>query len=606
MSQSSQWIEKTNSENEKGEVFINIENYRNIIKKIKFKFIRSGITIIIGKNNVGKTNILDYIYDCPEKWNGFDDNNFKKPYKYLPLFFGNNKPILFEKNEKILSDIRANSSSWPVGFWNNERVSTKELKFKYFYKIFYLDLKTFFNFLYNDFETNEMPKKIKIGGCSLKFLENYDENNLRKKVGLNSLTWGEKIKRPEEKWNIRYPKATKGINRLSKDNATNETIYKGVNESIDEEKNLPISTTGSGYLKFKKIETLINSLIENYIESPSDEIYREILLIDEPELLLHPPLITSVSNFLKRLKEKNLTIILSTHSPALLSQFAYDDNVNFAVVKSGKDKKEFLLEEIVYFWDIVEEARESIEETWKNYCDCLKSWTEVKGDKFYLDHWKSLLNEHTLKVFFSEEILFVEGISDYILFTSELLKKEVPKLRKIQVIPIFGKSNYIFFYELTKRLHLKCWFLLDMDKHDIDKKIIQKDLYEEQTLTSSYPENENKSGNCTREKLHTQFFLQHKGNLKNFAEIKDDEIFHSKESRISWFPENMENFLLKEKDDASLWGKHHWKRKETRILGNISLDSFVEERFEKLKESLGEIIKWIEKQRYSENLPLLR
>jgi len=39
-----------------------IKAFRNL-KDVNFEFIRGGITIIVGENNTGKTNLLDYIYE---------------------------------------------------------------------------------------------------------------------------------------------------------------------------------------------------------------------------------------------------------------------------------------------------------------------------------------------------------------------------------------------------------------------------------------------------------------------------------------------------------------------------------------------------------------
>jgi predicted ATP-dependent endonuclease of OLD family len=60
-----------------------------------------------------------------------------------------------------------------------------------------------------------------------------------------------------------------------------------------------------------------------------------------------------------------------------------------------------------------------------------------------------------LKIFFAEKIIFVEGPSDYILLTSEFLRKEIPGLRKVEIIPIFGKSNYIFFDKIAEQMRVK-------------------------------------------------------------------------------------------------------------------------------------------------------
>jgi len=55
-------------------------------------------------------------------------------------------------------------------------------------------------------------------------------------------------------------------------------------------------------------------------------------------------------------------------------------------------------------------------------------------------------------MFFNKEILFVEGITEYIFFTNGFLRKKIPDLGRIEVIPIFGKFNYVFFSKLFKEI----------------------------------------------------------------------------------------------------------------------------------------------------------
>jgi ABC-type cobalamin/Fe3+-siderophores transport system ATPase subunit len=45
----------------------------NNLEDINFSFLKNGITIIVGENNVGKTNLLNYIYEKSEKWDNFDE-----------------------------------------------------------------------------------------------------------------------------------------------------------------------------------------------------------------------------------------------------------------------------------------------------------------------------------------------------------------------------------------------------------------------------------------------------------------------------------------------------------------------------------------------------
>ena len=56
-----------------------IKEFRNL-KDITFEFIKGGITIIIGENNVGKTNLLDYIYERNREW-----DNFEGEYKEIRI-----------------------------------------------------------------------------------------------------------------------------------------------------------------------------------------------------------------------------------------------------------------------------------------------------------------------------------------------------------------------------------------------------------------------------------------------------------------------------------------------------------------------------------------
>ena len=47
-------------------IYLSIEEFCNL-KKLKLELVRDGLTIIVGKNNVGKTNLLNYIYEENKK-----------------------------------------------------------------------------------------------------------------------------------------------------------------------------------------------------------------------------------------------------------------------------------------------------------------------------------------------------------------------------------------------------------------------------------------------------------------------------------------------------------------------------------------------------------
>ena len=104
------------------------------------------------------------------------------------------------------------------------------------------------------------------------------------------------------------------------------------------------SKIGSGY---KSVFSLLYSF---YLAKQSKK--NLIILIDEPELHLHPKL---QDKFIKILFEfsKECQIILTTHSPLFVKQALYNKNVKINVVKEGKKpdeihKEEFLLNEDGY------------------------------------------------------------------------------------------------------------------------------------------------------------------------------------------------------------------------------------------------------------------
>lgn len=106
-------------------------------------------------------------------------------------------------------------------------------------------------------------------------------------------------------------------------------------------------------------------------------------------------------------------------------------------------------------------------------------------------------------------------MTDYLLFNNILKEKLQKELRDVEVIPIFGKFHYIFFYELANWLNLDYWFLLDGDGH----------------LNNSKKNNPN----------HL-FFWEKYG--KGKTEEQNGGIIHGKnEEKISWICSNIEDFL---------------------------------------------------------------
>jgi len=92
-----------------------------------------------------------------------------------------------------------------------------------------------------------------------------------------------------------------------------------------------LNNIGSGY------EMIFALLYSFYLAQQSGK--QLIVLIDEPELHLHPTLQEKFVKFLLEFS-KNVQIILASHSPLLVKQLAFNDKVKISVIQNGQEVSE--------------------------------------------------------------------------------------------------------------------------------------------------------------------------------------------------------------------------------------------------------------------------
>ena len=95
---------------------------------------------------------------------------------------------------------------------------------------------------------------------------------------------------------------------------------------------IDLASLGSGY------EMMFSLVYSFYMSKQSGK--KLIILIDEPELHLHPKLQESFVNFILEISKES-QVILTTHSPLLIKQLAYNEKVKNIVLKKDKEVKEF-------------------------------------------------------------------------------------------------------------------------------------------------------------------------------------------------------------------------------------------------------------------------
>ncbi|CAH1756392.1 10391_t:CDS:2 [Entrophospora sp. SA101] len=310
-------------------------NFRNL-KNIEFEFIKGGITIIVGENNVGIDQRL------PE---------FRKSTSLLDLFS---------------PDSSFSSHSSHLSF----RLRESEGSMTLFYKIYYFDLTT---------STSFLSKKEGFKIEKVKTLPDYG---------------------PEDGF-IRHEEA--GL-----------VTYRGFNKDICHS----LNKMGSGYLKYKTLESLVEDIGVGYEINRSGiprscfptEIKSTILLIDEPELFLHPSLIADLASLIKRAAKNGVTVIFTTHSPDFLGHFIEDlssEENNVDLIMIQRDENNFNLKKPLHFQKIIKEIIDSdvkgnieiiekkIKKGYEEFAD--KKRENVNAPNFYSNDDRNLDEKGNLK-----------------------------------------------------------------------------------------------------------------------------------------------------------------------------------------------------------------
>lgn len=321
----------------------------------------SGLTLIVGENGCGKTSLLDAISMCmldykASSFNIYDMNSTKKEtniifsadqefnvdgsmpnsnFNAIGFKFKANlrsvksksylqSPIVFDQYyiSKDPNKPKPNSPDLRLSVNNpfsGKRFNDTDILFLDKNRIFQIKSGSFnntrFDRLMSDFNSqyikamkkedmpdlnDELNKKIKTGKIENTFLENAI-------IDFEKLS-GERI------W-------LDFINNYEPFSKASFVIKE--NENIQ----IPLSSMGSGY------EMIFSLIYSYYLAKQNDK--KIIILIDEPELHLHPDIQKKFVDFLLKIS-KDSQIILSSHSPILVKQLLYNDNIKTIVINKDK------------------------------------------------------------------------------------------------------------------------------------------------------------------------------------------------------------------------------------------------------------------------------
>lgn len=217
-------------------------------------------------------------------------------------------------------------------------------------------------------------------------------------------------------------------------------------EYVEKDKFIPENQFGLGYTNLMMIVADIITYIDKY---PNDKFNSQINLIaiEEPETYMHPQMqelfIRHINKMVSSLLSKgdknvNSQIIITTHSAHILNSKLHEgnsfNNINYITTKNNNTKCIVLNDEII------------------------KSDIEDNSFVFLKKHIKFGVSE----MFFSDALIFVEGITEYVLLKNRLMESDIYNKYYISIFLINGAHAHVY-DNLIKILNVPTLIITDID-----------------------------------------------------------------------------------------------------------------------------------------------
>ncbi|ETT44731.1 ATP-dependent nuclease [Paenibacillus sp. FSL H7-689] len=209
-------------------------------------------------------------------------------------------------------------------------------------------------------------------------------------------------------------------------------ILKSTNSSVhidsNNQSNMPLANQGTGLQRMSLIY-LIQNMIEKKLLGENDN---KLLLIDEPEAFLHPEAVRALSSSLYKIGQK-MPLMISTHSPVLID--LSEKHTSIQVFRVGRSKAIQLYKSVNDQFDA----------------------NDIKNMKI-LNYIDSYVNEF----FFANKIIIVEGDTEYIAFKHLARQKQY----NVHIIRARGKSTIATIMKVLNQFNSHYVVLHDVDNHE--------------------------------------------------------------------------------------------------------------------------------------------
>ncbi|MGL5733155.1 MAG: ATP-dependent nuclease, partial [Metamycoplasmataceae bacterium] len=166
----------------------------------------------------------------------------------------------------------------------------------------------------------------------------------------------------------------------------------------------------------EKASTGIKALVSLFINGlEGDDISNKVIVIDEIENFLHPEWIELAANLINNLWRKNNIIVLSTHSPLLLTLLMKENPETLSRI----ERKENRAYGNVITWNYLElkkNVMNIINKKKEIFANFLKTQYKDINMNYSDSYIRSILSEETCNIFFYKNPKIVEGSTEKIYF----------------------------------------------------------------------------------------------------------------------------------------------------------------------------------------------
>lgn len=285
-------------------------------------------------------------------------------------------------------------------------------------------------------------------------------------------------------------------------NELNEIILKEIIKNIEiklQYSEMDLKYQGTGFQRVLTLLMLKNSLSS----SLTDEEDNQILLIDEPEVFLHPDAIRGIKNILYNLNSKGIQTIISTHSPIMIDFTKKRSLMLFKIIDNEENNKNI-----------------------KILLDGKKVLSNESNEEYKL---LNLINPFLNEYFFADKVIIVEGNTEEMILNSIIQSDDEFKNESIKIINAHGRGtikNFIKILNIVNNIEYSILFDLDNWKESkilVASKNGAKNIVEEVLKNS---ENNNRKilvSNGTLEFALTKEIISNENKTKNVTKILNDE-----------------------------------------------------------------------------------